>query len=199
MFGDEEAAGRQGAVEHSEHFDPLRWLKVKQHVLTQDQRVSLKRLLEREKVMPLKRNPTPDVFDHAKRFRFGIRFEIFIQDAFGQSRQFFPRIDRGLDHRGELAFDIGGIDAEIAEREAVHAIGEDHAKGVRLLARGRTGVPDAGMAASREAGKGVFHGAFEYLLVSVEKSKSQFQAALPTARSTVRSASRTSSRRSFSL
>ena len=60
LLGGEEAAGRQRAVEHAEHFDPLRRLEVEQHVLAQDQRISLKRLLERQQVVTLKVNSTTD-------------------------------------------------------------------------------------------------------------------------------------------
>jgi len=91
--------------------------------------------VERQKIVPLKRNPPPDAVIQTKVTRFVIRFKVFFQDALWQPRQLLPRVQASLDHLGELAraFHIGRIDPEVVEGEVPHPLREHDGKRVRLL------------------------------------------------------------------
>ena len=184
MLGCQEAAGRERPVEHAEHFDPLQRLEVEQHVLAQDQRISIPDFPQRQKIVPLKRDPAPDVVDHAIVPGLVSRFEILLQDAIRQTRQLVFRVHGGLDHLGKLAgaLHIGGVDAEVVEGETVHFRGKHDRERVRLLPHCRAGVPDTGAAPARNAGEDVLHHSFQYLLVSEEESEGHLQNLPPSGR-----------------
>jgi len=148
LFCAKETAGRKYGVEHPDHLRALVGQEMQEHVLAENQMISLTDRLQRKKVMALEVNPFPDRVDDAMMSLQADRDEVLREYFRRYALDLLCRIGPLFDDLAEcvLFIDVCCVDADIAKGKVSHALRDNNGQRVWFWAHGAAAVPDTDLA-----------------------------------------------------